>query len=113
MAKPIPVTVTVTIPAGQSLSNSADLSVGSVSYIMMPPDWTPANMSFQVSNDNINFADLYDVWGVELLRAMGAGRACMVDTSYTQAALYVKLRSGPSVNPVKQAADRTITLVLV
>jgi hypothetical protein len=81
--------------------------------IIMSPDWTPANMTFQVSNDNVYFVDLYDSAGNEILRPVGADRAIMVDTSLTQATLYAKVRSGPAINPVPQNATRDITLILV
>ena len=104
---------TVTIPAGQAVSNAADLTGGSLAMIIAPNDWTPANVSFQVSSDNNYFADLFDDGGGQVLRAMGANRAVLIPPALTQAALYLKLRSGPRENPVLQDADRTFTLVLV
>ena len=111
-AKPAITTATVTIPAGQALSNSADLTTGNMVMLLTPTDWTPANISFQISEDNINFRDLYDVSGAEILKSMGTNRAINVDPGFTSGALYVRLRSGPHTNPVIQQADRVFTMII-
>ena len=105
--------VTVTIPAGQSLSSSANLTNNKVAGILFPSQWTPANMSLQVSDDNVTFYDAYDNQGVEILRAVGPLRAVGLDPSLTETALYARLRSGPSINPVPQEAARDLKLLLV
>ena len=112
MPKPTITSVTVTIPAGQSLSDAANLTTGSLAMILSPPDWTPANISFLISSDNVNFRDLYDSMGAEIIRALKPNAAINVDPSLTTAALYLKLLSGPRQNPVPQEADRVFTLVL-
>src|SRR5215475_8895648 len=100
-------TATVTIAAGTAVSTSADLSSGAIlTTLISPDDWTPANLSFLISADNITFSDLFDALGQEVLKSMGPGRAILVDPSLTQSAFYIKLRSGPRANPVMQAADR-------
>jgi hypothetical protein len=104
---------TVTIPAGQAVSNAADLTAGSLAMIIAPDAWTSANVSLLVSSDNNYFADLFDLDGTEVLRAMGPGRALLIPPALTQGALYLKLRSGPRANPVPQDADRTFTLLLI
>jgi len=113
MAKPAPIVSSVTIPAGQSLSSPLDLTTGSLALLMSPDAWDPANVSFQISEDNVTFRDLYDRDGVQVLRPMGAARASIVDQSLSTAALYLKIRSGPSENPVEQEADRTFVCVVV
>jgi hypothetical protein len=102
----------VTIPAGGYLSSAADLTSGSVYMIITPPAWTPANVGFLASADNLNFYDVFDSFGMEILRAFGPNRAVMVDPTFTQATAYFKLRSGPLANPVIQDADRIFTLVI-
>jgi hypothetical protein len=111
-AKPTITSVTVTILAGQAVSSAGDVSAGNVTMLLAPVDWTPANISFQLSEDNVTFRDLFDTDGKEVLKAMGPGRAMNVDTSYTAGSLWVKIRSGPRDNPVPQAADRAIILVI-
>jgi hypothetical protein len=111
-AKPVVTTAQVTIPAGQSLSNAADLSAGSMVMLMTPVNWTAANISFQVSEDNVLWRDLFDANGNEIVKAMGPNRAISVDPSYTAGAMWVKLMSGPRQNPVPQEQDATFTLVI-
>jgi hypothetical protein len=106
-------TVTVTIPAGQSVSNSADLTAGSLALVISPQVWDPANISFLVSDDNTNFVDLFDADGAEAIKAMAPGRGILVATALTQAAMYLKIRSGPRANPVIQSAARIFKLVIV
>jgi hypothetical protein len=104
--------VTITIPAGQAVSGTLDLTNGSMMSISAPADWTPANVSFLLSADNVTFDNLYDGAGVEIIKPMGPGRAIIIDPSLTVGAIYMKIRSGPASNPVLQAADRTFTVVI-
>jgi hypothetical protein len=113
MAKPAPTILTTTILAGQAVSSSVNLTTGSLALLMSPDAWTPANISFLISEDNISFKNLFDGNGVEILRPMGAGRGFIVDQSLTAAALYLQIRSGPAANPVVQDADRTFVCVLI
>jgi hypothetical protein len=112
VAKPTITSTTVTILAGQSLSSAADLSAGNMVMLLTPPAWTSANISFQVSEDNVTYCDLYDSNGNEILKAMASNRAINVDPSYTSGSLWIKIRSGPGANPVTQAADRIFTIVI-
>jgi hypothetical protein len=111
-AKPPIITATATIPAGQAVSNSIDLTAGNLTMLMTPTDWTPANVSFLVSEDNVTFRDLYDPGGFEIVKSMGPNRAINIDTSYSSGSLYLQIRSGPANNPVIQAADRIFTAVI-
>ena len=113
VAKPPPLTITITISAGQSLSNPADLTTGSIALIITPPDWNPANVSFQISEDNVTFYDLFDSNGAEIIRAIRPNTAIAFDLSLTQAAPYFKMRSGHRDIPIAQAADRVFTLILI
>jgi hypothetical protein len=113
MAEPRKASTTVTILAGQALSSSGDLTAGNVAAILFPADWTDANITFQISDDDTTWYDLYDNQGHEVLRPVGPFRAVMIDPSLTQAALHVRIRSGPAANPVPQEADRDIKLVLI
>jgi hypothetical protein len=103
---------TATIAAGDSVSTSIDLTAGSLAMILAPPDWTSANLSFQVSDDNEIFYDLIDTRGNEVMRTIDGGCAIVVDPATTQGAMYAKLRSGPRKNPVPQDADRVLNLII-
>jgi hypothetical protein len=106
-------TKTVTINAGESMSNSVDLSGLAVAMVLAPPEWSPANLSFQVSPDNNVFYDLFDVAGNEIIKPIRVGSAIVIDQSVTRAVNYLRVRSGVRDNPVVQQADRVITLVVV
>jgi hypothetical protein len=112
VAKPANV-LTITIPAGQSLSAAGDLTAGALALLIGPPDWTAANISFQVSLDNVTFVDLFDGSGEEVLRTVPANSGTLMATNLTQAAMYIKIRSGSRDAPVLQAADRVFTVALV
>lgn len=109
MAKPPP--LQATIPAGQALSSSIDLTAQSVVMIIAPDDWSPANITFQISMDNVLFHDLFDAMGQEILRPICVGSAVLVDPTFTQYVNYLKIRSGPRNNPISQSADRLWTFV--
>jgi hypothetical protein len=112
MPKPTTTTAQVTIPAGGSLSDSADLTAGNMVMLLSPVDWTPANVTFQISEDNVNFRGIYDDDGTEIVNSMGPSRAVNVDPSFTSGALYVKIVSGRQQHQVPQAADRIFTIVI-
>jgi len=112
MAKPAILT-TATILAGGTLSGSVDLTQGSVAFVIGPSDWTDAEVSFQVSYDNISFWDLFDNKGYEVTRPVIPGVAVALSPELTQAARYLKVRSGSRTKFEAQEADRVFTLVLV
>jgi hypothetical protein len=108
--------IAVTIAAGQSVSGAADLTSVSISTILAPGQLDTdvngrLNLSFQVSDDNATFYDVIDDRGNEVLRTIVAGSATNVDPSVTQAAMYLKIRSGPQDGPVIQTADRVFKLI--
>jgi hypothetical protein len=108
----VPTSVTATIAAGQSLSNAVDLTAGSIAMMIMPANWETTVVSFQLSEDNVNFYDVYQD-GKEVTRAVVAGAASIVPTSLTQAALWMKIRSGQTGHPLVQSAARSFTCVLI
>lgn len=101
---------TATISAGQSLSESVNSS-GTLIAIIMPDDWAPANISFQISADNKDFHDLFDAFGNEITAACRAGTAMRVP-DHVESATWVKIRSGTRDNPIVQDVDRQFTLIV-
>jgi len=113
MAKPGVATVTVTITAGTSLSPSADLTTGSAVMIIGPANWGYIrNISFQVSIDNVTFYDLFDNTGFEVVRRMVPGAVVELLSQLTQAAMYLKIRSGTRDDPLNAESDGTFILVV-
>lgn len=115
-------TVSLTIPAGQSVSNAIDCS-GSVRIvrIIMPPVWNAAPLTFCLSPDNTTFHDLYHIAQAQggMLGAYevtiptvtpGAIVALPPQTGFQVA--WMKVRSGVHAAPVIQTQDRTFRVVM-
>jgi len=94
------------IPAGQSLSNGINCSAGTIVRITTPPAWDLANLSFQVSNDGITYNDLWLPQGGEVIIPCGPSRALNIDPTRWPSAVYLKVRSGSSAEPIVQKAQR-------
>jgi hypothetical protein len=109
-------TKTVTILAGQSLSDAFDASSALQLFIVTPADWTGANVTMQLSVDGgANFHDFFTPLGEETLFGM-QGRLDsinFVDISDLPKSAQLKLRSGTRSNPVPQKADRVFKIVVV
>jgi hypothetical protein len=103
---------TATIPAGQSLSGVLDCTSGGPAFLHMPPDWTSAMLSFQVSFDGVSFNDLFDRTAAELAINVLGGTSVNLDQTLWKPVLYLKVRSGVRGNPMPQAADRVITITI-
>src|SRR5215510_3803016 len=87
---------TVTIRAGEAVSTPLDLTSAAVTMVIAPAEWTPANITFLVSIDGVNFFDLADAAsGVEISRALRPSTALKIDQSYTRSVNHLKVRSGP------------------
>lgn len=109
---PAGTSLTCTIPAGQSLSNSVDCTTGTFICIITPPAWDySAGLSFQVSNDNTTFYDFF-VNGSELTTLPLTRNVCNAVPSELNWVPYLKLRSGSRDRPVTQTADRVFTIIL-
>jgi hypothetical protein len=109
--------IPVTVSAGQALSASGNLTANVLEAILLPSDLDGddsgrINISFQISDDNVTFFDLFDYQGREMLRSAVAGCALDVDASVTQAVMYIKIRFGSRDWPITQAADRVIKLIV-
>lgn len=105
--------VNATIANGASLSGAVDLGTKRLARINMPSSWTTANLTFQVSADGTNYANLYDATGTEKTVQAAASRAIILDFSEWIGARYIKVRSGTSGTPVNQGAERILQLSTV
>src|SRR5262245_9891152 len=100
-----------TITAGTALSDAIDLSVGTASLIFLPPTWTPALLSFQVSPDNISFADLVDLDMREI--SINVTPATAIHANWIPVGVgWLKFRSGSRGNPIIQTANRVFTIAI-
>ena len=100
-------TVTPVIPAGQSLSDAVDCSTGQIVRLTMPPEFTSANLTFQVSSDGNFFNDLYDVKGDEVTLCDFKKNTSVVILGLLAHSIgFLKIRSGTRAQPVPQEAQR-------
>jgi len=102
------------IEAGESLSAGIDCSAGEIVRLTMPADWTPANISFQISSDGNGYNDLVNFHGEEVSIACRPGTAVVVSplSDYLKAIAFLKIRSGPSSNPTPQASRREFAIAI-
>jgi hypothetical protein len=80
--------------------------------LILPAAWTAADITVQISLDNVTFADLYAPDGTEVtLTVTAAATAIYLTPAQWVCARYVKIRSGTTGTPVNQAAARAVTLI--
>lgn len=104
-------TLTFSIANGQSLSGAVDLLELTPVRITMPSSWTAANLTFQVSYDGVNFANLYDAYGNEVIVQASTSRDIALGSDFIWhflGAKSLRIRSGTSGSPVAQGGARTI-----
>jgi hypothetical protein len=101
-----------TIPAGQSLSNSANCSAGSILRITVPQEYTEASLTFQVSTDGKFFNDLYDAEGNVVEIVATPDSSIVLKEEWVRFIPFIKFRSGTRDAPVEQAKDCKFAIAL-
>lgn len=97
-----------TIAAGDSLSAALDVTSGVVVALTIPPNWSSANLTFQLSADGNVFSDVVDNNAVILQMPARPGSMLVLTPDATQmlnAAGFLKIRSGSPDHPVVQPAN--------
>lgn len=102
-------TGTVTITNGTSLSAGTDFAGNTLVSIAFPAAWTAAVLTFQVSQDNTTWVNLYDRTG-EVSFPAAANLGFQLDPALFAGWRYIKFRSGTAAAPVNQGADRILQL---
>ena len=107
--------VTVHIPRGESLSNGADCTDGSIIRLAAPRDgWDGANLTFEVSTDDSpNYHILLDRDGQLIQVPVKVGHSTSIRETDGLDPGWYKIRSGTPENPVEQTADRDFSFVLL
>ena len=105
-------TADAVIANGASLSPAIDLSGTVIVGFVMPASWTAAVLTFQVSDDNVTFNDLYNESGTEISLTVAAARFVRLNPAEWAAIRYLKVRSGTTGSPVNQGPERTIKLAV-
>ena len=107
--------VTLTIPAGEALSGGVNIT-GTLQQIGMPPDWTNALLTFQLSpDDGVTWFDLVNPDdNSEVMFNITPGSIVRVAPgSALDNKTWLRFRSGKRGYPVAQQADRTFALLVV
>jgi hypothetical protein len=102
------------IEAGESLSSGLDCSGGTIMRITMPLVWTSANLSFQISTDGVDYNDLFNHTGGEIVVPVVPGTAVVLAPlgDYLKAFDYLRVRSGSRLWPVPQAERRQFAVAI-
>lgn len=107
-----------TIAAGQSLSNAVAIGGNFVVGLVMPPAWTPARLTIQVSPDGVAYHDMYTFYDLtsttptEFKANVVPGAIIATDPDTMLMAHSIKLRSGTRDEPVAQEAARQFTVII-
>lgn len=103
---------TVSIAAGESLSDAIHLEFSRLDHILMPATWTAASLTFSVSFDGTTYYDLYNE-GTEYSVTAGVDRAIILNKDLFRGIRYIQVRSGTSAAAVNQVAQADLQLVSV
>jgi hypothetical protein len=124
MAQPGYKTATLQIDNGESLSDESvclkwgapqggpGTGWGTLVAIVVPASWTAADLTFQASNDDTTFTNLYNASGTEVTVTAAASRWIALDPSDFAGIAYLKVRSGTAAAAVNQGGDRVVTFVI-
>jgi hypothetical protein len=94
-----------TIAQGESLSDGIDCSAGEIVRITVPQEFTPANLTLQVSSDGNFYNDLFDSHGNEVTIVAKPNTSIVIGEHWARVIAYLKLRSGTRNHPVEQGVD--------
>lgn len=110
------------IGSGQSLSDVIDIHGAELVGIMMPDQWTTANITLQSSIDGQHWYNLHNMLGVEIFVAVNPNDHVIIDPPFSMSwdsaqssfsgLSKIRLRSGTAASPVNQAQDANLILVL-
>lgn len=105
--------VNAVIAAGASLSGSIFLGGSCISSINIPSNWTAANITLQGSFDGVNFFNLYDNAGSEIVLTAVANTILGIPrTTAIPCLIAIKVRSGTNGAPVNQVNAVTVPLLV-
>jgi hypothetical protein len=94
-----------TIPHNESLSDGVDCTGGNIVRITVPQEFTEANLTFQASSNGEMYNDLYNAEGEEITMVAKPDTTIIIQSPWTRALGWIKIRSGRRDFPVKQTKD--------
>ena len=100
------------IAAGQSLSGPVPMGADTPVGIWMPPAWTPAALTFQVSPDGgTTWLELQDGLGTAVSVIAAAGQFIQLTNYMWRAINMIQIRSGTLAAPVVQVAAAIVVMI--
>lgn len=96
-----------------SITAAIDLADKRLVRIALPAAWTAADLTFSVSYDGINFNNLFDEFGAEVVVKAAASRSIRLNITDWLGVKKLKIRSGTSATPVNQTTGRALRLITV
>jgi hypothetical protein len=94
-----------TIKLGESLSDGVDCSAGTIVRITVPQEYTPANLTFQVSSNGDLYNDPFSSGGEEITVVAKPHTGIIIGEHWARSIAFIKFRSGTRDHPVKQQKD--------
>ena len=105
---------TATIANGASLSDAVYVHGEVLVGIRMPATWDAANLTFQVSMDDVTYLDAYSPAGAEhVVTVAAASTHIWVDPSNFAGYRWLKVRSGTTGTPVVQDTGEDARLIIL
>lgn len=107
--------IQVTIPNGQSLSNSVEIPWSErLVGVQFPGAWTAAALTFRASRDGATFGNVYSATGEYTIASASAvaDGTVFLNPLDTLPLVHIQVRSGTAGSPVAQGGDRVITLLI-
>ena len=101
---------TVTIANGASLSDAAQIAEFINASVILPSGWTTQAITFQGSQDNTTFANVYDKDGVEVTIPGAVASASYEIPAAVMNHKFIKIRSGTAASPQNQAGGDILTI---
>lgn len=95
--------VIATIAQDANLSDAVYLEGEVLVSVRMPAVWDAANLTFQVSMDNVTYLNAYSQAGAEHVVTAAAALHIWVDPAAFAGYRWLKVRSGTSGTPVAQS----------
>lgn len=112
--QPAATVLTLTIPAGQSLSTAVSCGTGgTMARIYMPSAWDGELLTFLISPDGTSFYSLYRYDNIEIAFNITPNTMVLTEPYVLSSNNWIKLRSGSMSNPRKQSADRVFMISLI
>lgn len=100
-------TIEAQILSGQVKSDVIDMKGTSLKTILLPANFTGANLTFEVSDDGITFYPYYNINDVPVTIDITQGRAYGVSAIDFYSIQYMKI-----VSSAAEGADRTLKLIV-